>query len=188
MFLDNHTTVSDEELLARSRIGDDEAFAELASRYSAMLGSLVSKYGNGPNNDDLSQEGLLGLLSAVQTYRSEGDAAFATYAYTCMRNRMLSVLRAARGDVSELSFETEIPASTAHDPAAVLVRLEELKALRLRLRQTLTDLEYQVLMRHVAAYSYEEIATELGIGRKSVDNALSRLRRKLAATPILFRL
>lgn len=187
MLLDNLTSVSDEELLVRARKGDDEAFAALASRFSAMLGSLVGKYGGGADNDDLSQEGLLGLLSAVQTYRSDTGAAFATYAYTCMRNRMLSVLRSVQGE-AELPCDAEPSASAAHDPAAVLVRLEELKVLRLRLKQTLTDLEYQVLMRHVASYSYEEIAAELGISRKSVDNALSRLRRKLAATPILFRL
>ena len=54
--------------------------------------------------------------------------------------------------------------------------------LRERLKSTLTDLEYRVLMLYLNGYSYEGIAAMLNIGTKAVDNALQRVRRKFSAT------
>ena len=181
------TSVSDEQLAALARGGNDEAFALLVSRFSGMLHRLCGKLGGVSEQDDLAQEGLLGLLSAVRSYRS-GAAAFSTYAYACMRNRMVSALRRTSGNGEEVPLDVAEPAaSPAGDPVSVLVRLEELESLRTHLRSVLTELEYQVLMRYLASYSYEEIAAELSVGRKSVDNALTRLRRKLASAPFLTR-
>lgn len=182
--------VSDEQLAALARDGNDEAFALLVSRFSGVLHRLSAKFGGVSDADDLSQEGLLGLLSAAKTYREGGAASFGTYAYTCMRNRMLSAVRTAQNEFSLVSTEEEetaLPQPTGGDPAALVVRLEELETLRAHLRAVLTEREYQVLTRYLRAYSYDEIAADLSIGRKSVDNALTRLRRKLAAAPFLTR-
>ena len=181
--------VSDEQLAALVRDGNDEAFALLVSRFSGVLHRLAAKFGGASDADDLAQEGLLGLLSAARTYREGGAASFATYAYTCMRNRMLSVVRTAKSEPPLVSVEEEgeLPEPTGEDPAALVVRLEELEALRSHLRAVLTEREYRVLTRYLRAYSYDEIAAELAISRKSVDNALTRLRRKLAAAPVLTR-
>ena len=182
--------ISDEQLAALVRDGNDEAFALLVSRFSGALHRLSAQFGGAADADDLSQEGLLGLLSAAKTYRAGGAASFGTYAYTCMRNRMLSAVRAAKNEpqlVSVEEDETALPQPTGGDPAALVVRLEELETLRCHLRTVLTEREYQVLMRYLRAYSYDEIAADLSISRKSVDNALMRLRRKLAAAPFLTR-
>lgn len=181
--------ISDEQLAALVRHGNDEAFALLVSRFSGALHRLSAGFGGASDADDLAQEGLLGLLSAARTYREGGAASFATYAYTCMRNRMLSAVRSSKNEPSFVSVEEEsdFPEPTVEDPAALVVRLEELEALRAHLRAVLTEREYHVLMRYLRAYSYDEIAVDLSISRKSVDNALTRLRRKLAAAPFLTR-
>ncbi len=176
---------SDESLVELARSENEEAFARLISRYSAMLHRLAAQYSetSALDTEDLAQEGLLGLLSAVRTYRPDG-AAFGTFACACMRNRMLTALRRAQG-IPPVLEDTEEPAAetpSADDPAALLVRREELEALREHLRSALTELEYQVLTRYLAAYSYEEIARSLSVSRKAVDNALQRLRRKLAVS------
>lgn len=183
------TQISDEQLAALARTGNDEAFALLVSRFSESLHRLSVKLGGASEEDDLAQEGLLGLLSAVRSYQSGGSASFSTYAHTCMRNRMISAIRASRGEpVLLLENEPQTPSAVNEDPAAVLVRIEELESLRTHLRSVLTELEYNVLMRYLGSYSYEEIAAELSVGRKTVDNALARLRRKLASAPFLSRL
>lgn len=178
-------SLSDGSLAALACAGDEEAFARLVSRFSGMLHRLSVKYGNASalEAEDLAQEGLLGLLSAVRTYRAGGTAAFGTYACACMRNRMVSAVRRASG-VTCLPLceedEPSLPTETGDDPAALLVQREELEALHTHLRSVLTVLEYEVLMRYLGAYSYEEIAADLSVSRKAVDNALQRLRRKLA--------
>lgn len=179
--------LSDEQLVSLACAESEEAFACLVSRYSAMLHRLSAQYSSTSSLDaeDLAQEGLLGLLSAVRTYRSGGEALFGTYACTCMRNRMLSAVRRSWGTPPLLPDPDEPPASdtaSADDPAALLVRQEELASLRGHLRAVLTELEYRVLMRYLGAYSYEEIAASLSISRKAVDNALQRLRRKLTVS------
>lgn len=177
--------LSDEQLVSLAATENEEAFACLVSRYSAMLHRLSAQYsGTSPlDTEDLAQEGLLGLLSAVRSYRPDGEAAFGTFACTCMRNRMLSAVRRAQGTPLPLAEPDEPAAAdvaSVDDPAALLVRQEELESLRAHLRSVLTELEYRVLMRYLGAYSYEEIAASLAISRKAVDNALQRLRRKLA--------
>lgn len=68
------------------------------------------------------------------------------------------------------------------DPERMLLEREEAARMRERLKAALTELEYQVLMLYLSAYSYEEIADRLHVGAKTVDNALQRVRRKLDAS------
>ncbi len=179
--------LSDEELVVLARDKNDEAFTLLVSRCSGMLRALSAKYCTGSlESEDLVQEGLLGLLSAVQTYKPSAGVAFRTYAYACARNRMVSALRHRDGVEAEPLDDEDEPLilSNNDDPASLLVRQEELQQLCERLRAGLSPLEYRVLMAHLGGYSYREIAKRLGITEKAVDNARQRLRRKLA--PSLF--
>ncbi len=183
-----NNAVTDDQLITQVQSGNEEAFDLLVARYAALLHRLSAHYGkaSGVEAEDLAQEGLLGLLSAVNTYRVGGAASFSTYARTCIRNRMISVIRRVQDDRLVQCIDEE-PAVPEEDPAALMVRREEITALRSHLRSALSDTEYQVLMRYLGTYSYEEIASALSLERKAVDNALQRARRKLAAAPYVFR-
>ncbi len=179
--------LNDEQLVVLAREKNEEAFTRLVSRFSGMLKSLSAKYSrDASESEDLVQEGLLGLLCAVQTYRSSKEVTFKTYAYACARNRMVSVLRRRNGaQMQSLDEEDELPELIGDaDPASLLVRQEEIEHLNSRLRDTLSSLEYRVLMARLSGYSYREIADRLSISEKAVDNAQQRLRRKLAAALI----
>lgn len=179
--------MTDEELVMLAREKNEDAFVQLVSRYSSVLRKQAVKYRNAQiESEDLVQEGLLGLLSAVQTYRDAQQATFSTYAYACMRNRMVSALRRIVGWQNSAEAECfcadelykTSPANDG-DPVAFLVEQEEMDLLKKRLQVSLTNLEYRVLMLHLSAYSYHEISEKLQISPKAVDNALQRLRRKL---------
>ena len=179
--------LSDEQLVVLARQKNEEAFAHLVSRCSGMLKSLSVKYCRDiSDSEDLVQEGLLGLLSAVQSYQPSSEVAFRTYAYACSRNRMVSALRCRNGaNAHSLDEEDELPdVIGGTDPASLLVRQEEAEQLNKRLRDGLSSLEYRVLMERLSGYSYREIAKRLDITEKAVDNAHQRLRRKVAATLI----
>lgn len=181
--------LSDEILAEQAGNGNEEAFTLLVHRHTSMVQSLAVRYRN-PWSDaeDLAQEGLLGLLSAVRSYRADGGASFATYAMVCVRHRILSAVRRTVSQqnipLSDLeSWDAEDMAVLSDgqaDPERMVLEREETSRLRNRLKQELTDLEYQVLMQYLSAYSYTEIAEKLAIGTKTVDNALQRIRRKLA--------
>ena len=89
---------TDLTLLREIRAGSEQAFALLAERYAPYLKRLADGFSRRfpAYRDDLQQEGLLGLLSATQTFRPDGGASFSTYAHTCMRRRVISVLRRSR--------------------------------------------------------------------------------------------
>lgn len=181
--------LKDEQLVFLAREGDEDAFVLLVTRCMPMLQQLAASYCSSQFDcEDLVQEGLLALLSAVRSYQNNKVAAFRTYAYACVRNRMISSLRQEGRLTNDLLVKEDEPYVPAEndqgDPAVMLLRREGLEDLRLKLRSLLTPLEYRVLMLYVGAYSYNEIAARLHIGVKAVDNALQRLRRKLANSAV----
>ncbi len=162
--------------------GDQQAFAQIVRRMEPLILSQVRRFrGAGIEEDDLAQEALMGLLAAVRGYQPQG-AAFTTYATACIRHRLLSVARrqGARW-ANEMPMEEDLDLMDATaDPALRMQEREALEGLLCKLQQRLTPMEYQVLMLRLGDASYDTIATRLGITKKAVDNAVQRLRRKMA--------
>ena len=52
----------------------------------------------GGESEDLTQEGMVGLLKDDREYDASKEASFRTFAEICIRNRLYSVLRAAARD------------------------------------------------------------------------------------------
>lgn len=183
----NTTEVSSAEetaLIAAVRAGSQEAFARLAARYDGTL-SALSRQLVVPalEEDDLKQEGLLALLAAAKSFDEQNGASFGTYARLCARHRMIS----ARRRVMALPVPVEgddtvaesIPLDGQAEPEQLILAKEEEKRLFAKLKEQLSPLEYAALREYLDGYSYEEIAAHLDATPKSVDNALSRARRKL---------
>lgn len=166
-------------------MGDEQAFDAVARRMAPIIRTTVQSFESlGLDTDDLEQEASLGLLAAVRTFRPDGGAAFTTYATTCIRNRLTSVARRHGARIrTEQPFEedNDLPADADSDPARRMLEQEALTRLQEQLRQRLTDLEYRVLLARLSDLSYEEIASRLDVSKKTVDNAVQRLRRKMTA-------
>ena len=85
---------SDEELCACAASGSRAAEEILAHRYYRLVRSCARPYFlAGGDSEDLLQEGMLGLLKAIREYDPGRDAAFRTFADTCIRNRLCTALR-----------------------------------------------------------------------------------------------
>ena len=186
-----YSGVSDEALAALAA-NDPQAFSELLSRYYRIILYKASVKACGMDTDDLMQEASLGLYSAVRTYSPEEKAAFRTYAGVCVDNRLRSAIRnSARDKNKPLSHYMELSdyyrqedalsaADAGTDPEAMVLIDESVAELKQRLRELLSEKEYQVFTQyHLNDCSYEDIAKCLGMDTKAVDNALQRVRRKL---------
>ncbi len=178
--------MSDTALAALAADGSGEAFDLLAQRMAPMMHRFAMQYHNVPGIDaeDLLQEGLLALLAAVHAYQPE-LSAFRTFVASCVRFRMLSLVRRhlPAGDFETPETEeilSVFPDAGQADPASLLIEQEEAQRLYHRLRERLTPLEYRVLTAHLAGTSYKEIAKALAVTEKTVDNALQRVRKKLS--------
>ena len=188
--------LSDEELCAMARAGDREAEETLVKRYNRLVRQITRPYFlAGGDSDDLIQEGMLGLMKAVREFDCSKEASFRTFAEVCIRNRVYSVLRAAAREKHRplnhsISIETpffESNSYTAMDgheaqenPEDLMIRRENRRCDLLRIRQRLSPLEGKVLSLYLDGLTYGQIARVLHKPPKSVENAVQRIRRKVA--------
>ena len=82
--------------------GDNEALSLLVSKMIPDVRREASKFSGavGVDSDDLFQEGMIGLLSAARSYKTDCGASFRTYASVCIRNRIISAVKKASGGKS----------------------------------------------------------------------------------------
>lgn len=139
----------------------------------------------GGDFDDLYQEGMLGLLSAIRSYDPSRNDSFQAYAALCIKRRVIdavrrdAVRRAHAGLEAGEIGETCTAGPTA-DPEASILASETAKEIKSTLSGMLSPFEVSVLDRYLEGYTASEIAKDLGRERKSVDNAIRRVRQKLA--------
>ena len=173
-------------LVARVKSGDDDAFAELCSRYSKLVASSAARYSGcgteyGASDDDFRQEASMALYRAAKSYDDTQSAVtFGLYAKTCIRNALVSQLRKlrtrARG-ADRRSAQAEISAEQT-------VMTEETRRLYMkRIDGVLSPFEARVLMMTMEGHRPRHIARELGSSAKAVSNALFRARVKLRNEP-----
>ena len=169
--------------IAQAAAGDQEAFALLVHRMMPLIHDQIRRIGcEGLEDEDLAQEALMGLLAAVRTYHPDGGATFTTYATACVRHRLLSVARhhgPRVGREQPLEDSDDLP-DTVIDPTLQVQEREALDGMLVQLQSRLTSLEYRVLLLRLGDCSYAEIAARLGTTVKAVDNAIQRIRRKMA--------
>lgn len=164
--------------------GDEEAFVAVLCRMTPMIQSLIRQCvtPGTVEQEDLLQESLEGLLAAVRTFRTDDSARFTTYAYACIRNRLVSLNRrsGARLRREQTLEDEELTDGASADPALLVQERESAERLRRVLAERLTPLEREVLSHRMVGHTYEQTARALGVDKKAVDNAIQRLRRKLS--------
>lgn len=191
--------VSDEELIDRLRQGENGITDYLLDKFKNLVRSKAqSMYILGADNDDLIQEGMIGLFKAIRDYDSGRDASFFTFADLCISRQMYNAVQASQrqkhiplntyislysqvdresGEGQELA-ET-IPSQAGPSPEEIVIGNEAAKALEYLIQQELSDFENQVLDLHLIGMSYVQIAKVLGRDEKSTDNALHRVKSKV---------
>ncbi len=134
--------------------------------------------------DDLFQEGLLGLLSAIYSFREEKKTTFRTFATKCITNSIRAVIKNStskkKTPIGGLVSLNDIDVFTNISPEDNIISAEETAVLYNFLKTDLSGLEISVIRLHLSGASYKDIAEKLGISEKSVDNALQRIRGKLS--------
>ena len=183
MTCDSIYTLPDAELCLRCAGGDANAEEALVLRYGELVRRCCRPlFLMGGDSEDLMQEGMLALVLAIRSYQPGRGASFATYARSCIHNRLLNAVRTASSLRHEalntaLSLEEAAELNDRRDgPEQQLIQADTLR----ELRACLTALEGQVLERYLMGESYAAIAAALGRSEKSVDNAVQRIRKKWA--------
>lgn len=197
MNIDNYDCYTDERLQAMASGGDSHAEELLAARYSRLVRVCARPYFlAGGDSEDLTQEGMLGLLTAIREYDPGEETSFRTYAEVCIHRRILSAIRSASrmkhtplnyGVSLEDAFGNDADRSDLHSslsfrrvPEEQVLARESADELLHTYSQCLSTFEVQILRMYLDGLSYREMAEYCGRNEKSVDNAVQRIRRKLA--------
>ncbi len=195
-----YAELEDSALQKLAADGDSYAEEELVSRYMRLVRICARPlFLAGGESEDLIQEGMFGLLSAVRQYNNEHNASFKTFAEWCIRNRLRSAVKSASSLKHDplnnrvplesiLSDESQTQAVACAElfqksPEEQVLARENKKyteQLYLSMVSMLSKYEKAVLTYYLEGLSYKEIAKLTGKGDKAVDNAIQRIRRKTA--------
>lgn len=185
-------------LIRRIRQGDRQATEELVQKYLPMVKHIARRhYAAFLDFDDLLQEGLIGLLNAIEEYKPEEYAIkFSSFAYLCIIRKIYNIIKQANGakhralneavslhsfvgtDDHRTMFDL-LPLGVDQDPGEVVENKLIAQHIQRILANHLSLLEYAVAALLLQGYSCAEIERRIGVGAKAVDNARTRVKLKL---------
>lgn len=193
-------TVKEERAaLAAMASGDAAARRRLIEHNLRLVAHIIKKhYANARDQEDLVSIGTIGLVKAVDSFRIDNGARFATYAAKCIQNEILMHFRAGKKLNNEVSMNetidvdrdgnpltyTDVIASEECLPEEVMRRVEGERALAL-VETRLEPRERQVITLRFGLggrqpMTQREIAGKLGISRSYVSRiekgAIDKLR------------
>jgi RNA polymerase sporulation-specific sigma factor len=192
--------LEDLQLVLRARNGDPHSMDALIRRYTGFVRLKASSYFlAGGDSEDLIQEGLIGLYKAVRDFRSDKETSFRSFAELCITRQIITAIKTATrfkhaplntyvsfsqtpaGQESEgdCTLGDALPGSIVDEPSIVVISTEELQSLVFCLGTGLSKLEADALRLYLEGSSYEEMAEDLGVDTKTIDNALQRVKRKI---------
>ncbi len=96
---------TEEESAVLSRFEEDRSLADILIQHNLRLVVYIAKKfeGTGTGIEDLISIGTIGLIKAINTYKTDRGIKLATYASRCIENEILMYIRknaSHRGDVS----------------------------------------------------------------------------------------
>ena len=196
----NYSVMNDEQLIELIKSGDKYAIDFLIEKYKDLVNMKVSKYFIiGAEKEDIIQEGMIGLFKAIQSFKSDKQNSFKTFANLCIERQLITAIKTSNrqkhmplnsylslsasaynneDDDSDSSMIEFFDSHTTEDPLETLTKKEYYQTVENAIDKSLSDFEKQVLRRFIKGESYVNIAESLNTPVKSVDNAIQRIRKK----------
>lgn len=184
-------------LLKKAQAGDSEAVNKILKEYTKLLDFNAQKYYLlGGEQEDLVQEGVLGLLKAIKYY-DETKSSFSSFANLCIRREMITAIKRAssqknmilneavknnkkieKPEYEEESYELDNYESLEATPEEAVLLKEKIEEFKKFSVDNFSKFEKEVLNYLLRGYSYREIAQILTKDLKSIDNTIQRIRKK----------
>ncbi|GAA0805628.1 RNA polymerase sporulation sigma factor SigH [Faecalicatena orotica] len=197
--MSKYDAIPDEQLIAEFNNGESEIMDYIMMKYKSMVRKKArAMYLIGGENEDLIQEGMIGLIKAVRDYDISQRSSFASFAELCVSRQMYTAIEASKrkkhiplnsyvslyeegestDEEKKLPLIDTIEPEIENNPEALYFGKEFTEAFVDELKQNLSALENHVLYLHLLGTDYKTIAELLGKSPKAIDNALQRIRNK----------
>lgn len=197
----NYDKLPDEQLIKNLRAGDTAIMDYIINKYKFMVRKKAkAMYLLGGENDDLIQEGMIGLFKAVRDYDVNQENSFQSFADLCVSRQMYTAIKLSQRQKhmplnsyvslydsgNENSEDKQSPlidqlqGEKENNPEELFIDKEYFSMMEQELKKRLSDLESRVLHLHLMGEDYRSIATLLDKSPKSIDNALQRIKQKIS--------
>lgn len=193
--------MADEELIQKLRDGESVVVDYIINKYKYLVRRKAkAMYLLGGENDDLIQEGMIGLFKAIRDYDNAQDNSFASFADMCISRQMYTAIKASQrkkhmplnsyvslyeqgNDQDEEKLPPlidTIQTEKDHNPEELFLDKEYLTRIGEKAKNKLSKLESKVFYLHLKGMDYITIANILDKTPKSIDNALQRIKQKMS--------
>ena len=191
---------NDYEILDVVSEGSDDALELIIKKYQPVIKYIASKKISIASNlgldmSDLYQEGMIGLVEAINDFKTEKGVTFYTFANLCINRQINSALTKNNRDRdkilnSSLSLDKKVADSDKTllevlkptnniTPLHEIISNEEDEELYSKIKSNLSTFETSVFDLKISNYSYEEIQNKLGVSSKKVYSAMRRIKDKI---------
>ncbi|MFC4768969.1 RNA polymerase factor sigma-70 [Effusibacillus consociatus] len=193
--------VESQVLLAQQ--GDSYAIEQVLSHFQSLVRFRArSFFLAGAEQEDLIQEGMIGLFKAIRDYRLDKEIPFRIFAEICINRQLITAIKSSRRlkhqplnhytslhrsmseDESRRFLIDTLPCPQGSEPDEVVIKQEQLRELQNQLSVILSPFEFQVLNLYSEGHSYKEIAKMMNSTTKAIDNALCRIKRKMDSAAV----
>ena len=183
--------IPDEELIRRAQNGEKKLEEFLIDKYKGMVRKKAhAMFLIGGEQEDLIQEGMIGLFRAVRDYRPSKNASFATFASLCVERQIYKAIEISGrqkhrplNSYISLSEENSPLKNTVvtkqQNPEEIIINTDSTNLMQEKIKERLSPFENQVLRAYLEGKDYHQIARQMEKSPKSIDNALQRIRNKI---------
>ncbi|PXV88372.1 RNA polymerase sigma-30 (SigH) subunit [Lachnotalea glycerini] len=198
--MNKYNEMSDEHLIRLAQNGNNQVMDYLMEKYKNFVRKKAYElYITGGDNDDLIQEGMIGLFKAVRDFNIKKDTSFFTFADLCISRQLYTAIHASKrkkhiplntyvslySAMSEEENENQTLMNQVYsikdkNPEELVIDKENKGYIEEQLHENLSPFEMEVLDLYIAGTPYSQIAQILVRTPKSVDNAIQRIRGKLS--------
>lgn len=195
-----YENIPDEQLIRKLREGETAIMDYIISKYKYLvIRAAKAMYLLGGENDDLIQEGMIGLFKAVRDFDTNQETSFYSFAELCISRQMYTAIKLSQrqkhmplnsyislydikrtdSDEKQSPLIEQLEIETNNNPEELFLDKERMQMLVGELNERLSDMERRVLHLHLQGEDYRSIAELLDKSPKSIDNALQRIRQKM---------
>lgn len=195
--------ITDEELIKQARNGKDASREELFARYKPLAKKISRRYFlSGADEDDIFQEGMIGLFKGFTNYNLSTNSNFKKFAALCINRQIQTAIKNANRlknkvlseaislnnqggfEISETEEDDEnifyIIPSTSPSIDDSLISAENVHNMLKKIAEVLSVFEKKILGCYLDGFSYKQMAERFNKSTKSVENALTRIKIKLS--------
>lgn len=188
----------DRSYILKIKEGDQVALNNIMEKYKNFVYSKAKAFFIvGAEQEDIIQEGMIGLFKAVKGYDISKDVSFKSFADLCIRRQIITAIKASTRQkhiplnsylsLNKATFDEDsdrevieqLEIDTIPDPLETITQEETYRNLELKMNEILSDFEQQVFNEYLNGESYVKIATKLSTHVKAVDNAIQRIKKKI---------